>query len=150
VRHLATHKPKLNSCDTCRRAKVLRAKHIRILRKAENRIRKSRGLIPEKFGDQVTLDHIIARDEHNRGFKGQTSALTLMDRATGFRWGTGLRQTEAGPTWRSCKSSRDPTLLTRSSTCGRTLPPRSVKPPRKWESAVTMIRPYLANHRVMA
>jgi hypothetical protein len=80
------------ACDACRRAKALRAKHIRTLGKAENRIRKSRGPIPEKFGDQVTLDRIIARNERNRRFKGQTSALMLMDRATGFRWGRGLRQ----------------------------------------------------------
>jgi hypothetical protein len=92
MRRSATHKPKLNSCDACRRAKALRAKHVRSLEKAENRIRKSRGPLPEKFGDQVTLDHIVARNEHKRGFKGQTSALTLMDRATGLRWGRGLRQ----------------------------------------------------------
>jgi hypothetical protein len=92
MRHLATHTPKIHSCDACRRAKALRAKHIRTLGEAENRIHKSRGPIPEKFGDQVTLDRIIARSEQNRRFKGQTSALMLMDRATGFRWGRGLRQ----------------------------------------------------------
>jgi hypothetical protein len=74
----------------------LRAKYVRSLKKAENRIHKSRGPIPEKFGDQVTLDHIIARNEGNRGFKGRTSALTFTDRATGFRWGRHLRQKTGG------------------------------------------------------
>jgi hypothetical protein len=82
VRHLATHKPKLNFCDTCRRGKALRAKHVRTLRKA----------VPEKFDGQVALDHIVARNEHHRVFKGQTRALTLADRAAGFRWGRGFRQ----------------------------------------------------------
>jgi hypothetical protein len=91
MRHLATRKPKLNSCETCRRAMALRAKHIRAVRNAENMIHKSRGPIPQKFGDQVTMDHIIVRSELNRGFKGQTNAITIMDRATGFRWGKGLR-----------------------------------------------------------
>jgi hypothetical protein len=35
MRHLAIRKPKLNSCETCRRAKALRAKHIRAVQKAE-------------------------------------------------------------------------------------------------------------------
>jgi hypothetical protein len=87
---LATHKPKLKSCNSCRRAKALRAKHVRTLKKAQHRIRKSRGPIPDNFGDQVTLDHIISRNLQNLGCGGQTSALTLMDRATGFRWGKGL------------------------------------------------------------
>jgi hypothetical protein len=52
TRHLASRKPKLNSCETCRWAKAQRAQHIRAARKAENAMRKSRGPIPQKFGDQ--------------------------------------------------------------------------------------------------
>ena len=37
------------------------------------------------------MDHTIVRNELNHGFKGQTNAITIMDRATGFRWGKGLR-----------------------------------------------------------
>jgi hypothetical protein len=39
----------------------------------------------------VTLDHIIAKRDLERGYKGQTTALTLIDRATNFRWGRGLQ-----------------------------------------------------------
>jgi hypothetical protein len=53
-------------------------------------IKKSRGPPPEKFGAQVTLDYIIAKRELNKGYKGQATALTLINRATNFRWGRGL------------------------------------------------------------
>jgi hypothetical protein len=87
MRHLSTHKPKLNSCETCRRAKAQRVRHLRATRKAENAMRKSRGPVPLKFGDQVAMDHIIVRSELNHGYKGQTNALTMMDRAAGFSLG---------------------------------------------------------------
>ena len=51
---------------------------------------KSRGPIPVKFGDQVTLDHIIALREINHGCGGETNAITMMDRALSFRWAKGL------------------------------------------------------------
>jgi hypothetical protein len=91
MKHLATHKPKLKSCDTCRRAKALRVKRIR-KDKAQERIRKSKSPAPENFGDQVALGHIIARNIRNLGFRGQTASRTLVDRATGFECGKGRKQ----------------------------------------------------------
>jgi hypothetical protein len=58
--------------------------------KAESRIQKSRGPQPEKFGAQVILDHIIAERKANEGYKGQTAALPLIDRAANFPWGRRL------------------------------------------------------------
>jgi hypothetical protein len=75
MRHLSTRKPKLNSCETCRRAKAQRIRHLRARRKAESAMHKSRGPIPVKFGDQVTLDHIIANREINHGCRGRPNLL---------------------------------------------------------------------------
>jgi hypothetical protein len=92
MRHLATRKPKLRSCDACRHAKALRARHFRTSKKAINRAHKFQGPMPENFGDQVILEHIIARNERNLGFAKQTCAFTFMNRAIDFRWGKGFRK----------------------------------------------------------
>jgi hypothetical protein len=84
VRHLATHKPKLRSFDTCRRAKAMRARHLRANKKTQKRARKIQDVKPEKFGDRVTLDHIVARNERSRGYGEQSNAFTLIDAATDF------------------------------------------------------------------
>jgi hypothetical protein len=91
LRHLATRKPKLRSCDTCRRAKALRARRIRTSKKARRGVRKFQGPIPEK-SDQVTLDHVIARNERNLGFAKQTNVFACIRRAIHFRWGKGFRK----------------------------------------------------------
>jgi hypothetical protein len=87
MRHLTIRKPKLKSCDTRRRAKVLSVKHLRANKKARERVSKSKGPAPENFGDQVTLEQIIARNVRNVGFRRQTAALTMVNRMTGFKWG---------------------------------------------------------------
>jgi hypothetical protein len=84
---LATHKPKLKSRATCQRAEALGVKPARENKKARGRIPKSIGPVPENFGDQVALDHIIARNVRNLGFRRQTAALAMVDTATGFKWG---------------------------------------------------------------
>jgi hypothetical protein len=96
VRHLATRKPKLNSCETCRQAKAQRIKHLRAARKSESRMRKSHGPIPVEFGDQVTLDQIICLRDNNQGCGGETNAITVINRALNFRWAKGVaRHTRA-------------------------------------------------------
>ena len=45
------------------------------------KIRKVRS-IPKKFGEEVTIDHWVARDDISRGHKYETVALTFRDRAT--------------------------------------------------------------------
>jgi hypothetical protein len=87
LRHLAAHKPKLKSCPTCQRAKAVRVKHINKNKKAKEMIPRSIDPVPENFGDEVILDKIIARSIRNLGFRGQTAALAMLDRATGFQWG---------------------------------------------------------------
>jgi hypothetical protein len=121
LRRLATHKPNLDSCDTCRRAKAIRMKHVRSHNKAESRVHKSMGPPPEKFGNQVILDHILARNELNWGCKGEASSLTLMDRATGFRWARGSRTTLEERVWRSSNDSKGQCPQTRSCISGRTM-----------------------------
>jgi hypothetical protein len=91
VKHLATHKPKLRSCDTCGRAKAMRAQRVRASKKAWERVRKIQAVRPEKFGDRVTLDHIIARNERTVGYGKQQNAITLIDAASDFRWGKAQR-----------------------------------------------------------
>jgi hypothetical protein len=99
VRHLATRKPKLNSCETCRQSEAQRIKHLRAARKSESRMRKSRGPIPVKFGDQITLDQIVCHRDNNHGCGGETNAITMIDRALSFRWAKGLtRHTAKGLT----------------------------------------------------
>jgi hypothetical protein len=56
-------------------------------KQVRERIPKSIGPVPENFGDQVALGHIIARKIRNQGFRGQTAALAMVDRATSFKWG---------------------------------------------------------------
>jgi hypothetical protein len=146
MRHLATREPKLRSCDACRRAKAMRARRIGTSKNARSRVRKSQGQIPEHFGDQVALDHIIARSERNLGFAKQTNAFTLADRATDFRWGFVFRKSPARPTWRWCESFRGQTPRTRLCTSMPMQRPRSVK---HCESAVPMTRRRQAIRRAM-
>jgi hypothetical protein len=47
MRHLATHKPKLRSCDACRRAKALKARHIRSLEKRKTGFMRPEDLHPK-------------------------------------------------------------------------------------------------------
>jgi hypothetical protein len=65
----------------------MRARHIRTCKKARRRVHKILAVRPEKFGDRVTLDHIVARNERNMGYAKQQNALTIIDAATDFRWG---------------------------------------------------------------
>jgi hypothetical protein len=68
MRHLATHKPMLRSCDTCGFAKAMRARRIRTSKQARERVHKVQAVRPEKFGGRVNLDHIMARNERSEGY----------------------------------------------------------------------------------
>jgi hypothetical protein len=100
LRHLAARESKLDLCDACPRAKALRLRQLHGRNEAESRIQQSRGPPPEKIGAQVTLDHITAERELSEGYEGQTAALTLIDRATNFRWGRGLKTKEESRAWK--------------------------------------------------
>jgi hypothetical protein len=59
--------------------------------KGQKRVRETQVVMPENFGDRVTMDRIIARSARNRGFAKQSIAFALIDAATDFRWGKGFR-----------------------------------------------------------
>ena len=77
LRHLLTHIPKNPYCPACQKAKGQRRGARRV------KIRCVR-VTPKKFGDEVTCDHWIARNDLSRGLHGESVALTFRDRAT--RW----------------------------------------------------------------
>jgi hypothetical protein len=69
----------------------MRAQRIRACKKARKRVHKIQAVYPEKFGDRVTLGHIIARNGRNMGNGRPQNASTLIDAATDFRWGKAQR-----------------------------------------------------------
>ncbi len=79
LRHLMTHHPKNSYCPTCCIAKVQRAPH----RRKHHKYWKGKPR-PDKFGDQITADHIIAYSERSRGVTGHQAAVVFGDRATGW------------------------------------------------------------------
>jgi hypothetical protein len=75
LRHLLTHMPKNPHCEACQRAKPQHKPHKRSL---------GLGPRPEKFGDEITADHIVAESDISQGIGGHREALVILDRAT--RW----------------------------------------------------------------
>ena len=76
--HLLTHHPKLDSCETCRRTKVNKKQR----RKKENRkAREENGKLPPpaKFGEAVTMDHLVSRSDMSKGVGGETNGLLVRD-----------------------------------------------------------------------
>ncbi len=79
LRHLMTHHPKNSYCTTCCCAKSQRAPH----RRKHHKYWKGKPR-PDKFGDQITADHIIAYSERSKGVTGHQAAVVFGDRATGW------------------------------------------------------------------
>ncbi len=77
LEHQMTHQPKNKYCPACQRGKMQKA-HARQVEGSE--LGK-----PEQFGDQTTADHLITRDELDKGSEGQETAVVVMDRFTGWR-----------------------------------------------------------------
>ena len=71
--HLLTHKPKDPKCPACMIAKMERRPVKRLKGLDEEKIK--------KFGDSITLDHISLGENWGKF----PYALTILDRATGFR-----------------------------------------------------------------
>ena len=78
INHLMTHVPKNPYCEACRVAKRQFRPH---LRGGAQRVRRDP---PERFGDEVTADHIIVRAAHSQGIHGEQTCLVIADRATGY------------------------------------------------------------------
>ena len=76
--HKFTHRPKNPYCKVCQKAKML-APHAR--KRGGTSTIKS-----EKFGDHITLDHVITRDLRDFGIEGEKVALIIKDVYTNFRF----------------------------------------------------------------
>ena len=75
--HLLTHNVANPYCLTCRNAKMIQVPF---------RIRggSSMDVLPTKFGQQLTADHLDAKAEYNRGLNGEKFAIVLYDRGSGI------------------------------------------------------------------
>ena len=74
--HLVTHRTKNPHCPSCQRAKFAH--------KPARRRDKKPEVVPVKFGDLVTADHMITLADQDRGNHGESTAVVVLDRATGF------------------------------------------------------------------
>ena len=75
---MLTHTPKSPYCDICQRAKMFKL--------PSRTVGGSTKVEAEKFGDHITADFIITRDEEEVGIDDERSALVLKDVATGFMY----------------------------------------------------------------
>ena len=73
-----THMPKNPYCQACQRAKV---QHVPAKRKRGPDVLAQE---PKVFGEQLTADHIILGQATEYGMKGESTALVVSDRATGW------------------------------------------------------------------
>jgi len=83
-----THKPKLRKCPACVAAKMKKKRFVRDKTK-------SRRLLAKKFGDLVTVDHLVLRFK-SKGAWGYKYILHILDLATGFR---GVYPGKANASW---------------------------------------------------
>ena len=76
ARHLRLHQPKNPYCPTCVRANMMRryAKRRKTLPQR----------IPEKFGDLVNADHLLAQSAESMGLFGERDALLIVDKFTEY------------------------------------------------------------------
>ena len=76
ARHLRLHQPKKPYCPTCVRAKMMRryAKRRKTLPQR----------IPEKFGDLVNADHLLAQPAESMGLFSERDALLIADKFTEY------------------------------------------------------------------
>ena len=78
IEHKFIHRPKNPYCKVCQKAKML-APHAR-------KRGGSSTIMAKKFGDHVTIDHIITRDLRDFGIEGEKVALVVKDVYTNFRY----------------------------------------------------------------
>ena len=78
IRHMLTHIPKNPFCDICTRAKMFKP--------PSRAVGGSTKVKAEKFGDHITADFIVTRDEDELGIDDEKSALVVKDIATGFMY----------------------------------------------------------------
>ena len=78
IRHMLTHVPKNPYCHVCQRAKMFKP--------PSRTVGGSTRVEAEKFGDHITADFIVTRDEEEVGIDDERSALVVKDVATGFMY----------------------------------------------------------------
>ena len=78
IRHMLTHIPKNPFCDICTRAKMFKP--------PSRAVGGSTKVKAERFGDHITADFIVTRDEDELGIDDEKSALVVKDIATGFMY----------------------------------------------------------------
>ena len=72
LEHMMTHTPYNVHCPSCVRAKMLR--------RLARRVVHDPAAMPNKFGDLVNADHIIAHSDEAMGLTGERDALVVVDR----------------------------------------------------------------------
>ena len=77
LQHLLTHSVHNPYCDACVKAKL---KRVPARRKHGNATD-----APQKFGDLVNADYIVAQSEDSMGLTGERDALVIVDRATNYK-----------------------------------------------------------------
>ena len=75
---MLTHVPKNPYCDICQKAKMFKP--------PSRAVGGSAKVEAEKFGDHITADFIVTRDEDELGIDDEKSALVVKDIATGFMY----------------------------------------------------------------
>ena len=78
IRHMPTHVPKSPYSDICQKAKMFKP--------PSRAVGGSTKVEAEKFGDHITADFIVTRDEDELGIDDEKSALVVKDIATGFMY----------------------------------------------------------------
>lgn len=76
ISHLLTHLPKNPHCIWCQRAKTIAKK--------KNKQGKPSVIKSEKFGDVITMDHLISSDTGSKGINEESVGLAISDLGTGF------------------------------------------------------------------
>eukprot|EP00435_Cladocopium_sp_Y103_P051725 s387_g16.t1 len=86
IQHMLTHIPKNPYCDICQRAKMFKP--------PSYAVGGSTKVEAENFGDHITADFLVTRDEEEVGIDDEKTALVVKDVATGFMYVYYLPQCE--------------------------------------------------------
>eukprot|EP00435_Cladocopium_sp_Y103_P006156 s2440_g2.t1 len=78
IQHMLTHIPKNPFCDICQRAKMFKP--------PSYAVGGSTKVDAENFGDHITADFLVTRDEEEVGIDDEKTALVVKDIATGFMY----------------------------------------------------------------
>ncbi len=77
VPHILIHAPKYASCPVCARALTMKKPSRRVKPKEDEA-----GKQPQQFGEVITADHIVNRNEHDSPMHAHKVASVMYDRGT--------------------------------------------------------------------